>query len=501
MVQQTGDMKFDADKEEVGFFNLNMTPDSEAWTELENYISGIGGFAVNGEHSSMPRRVYEHAKATINAAEEDSTFSKLMDSRILAMMELAESLVISEGDLFQTIVAPMSVGLTDIQIRHTDSGIKKSYEQLFEHLQLQQALEEFWLGIGTYGQIYPLTFWDSRNRLEGFSQLNPKHVVIEPMTVTGTRPVYYAPSDKGVVSALSRDKMFVQSVMPGWNEHGDVGKGFKLKPENVMHIHELKRANEVYCIPPLARAARSISTRIMAEEMVRATLEGLKNQILLYKLENPRPGEAAALNSKLSSYRAVRVGHLVWGANLSIEHITPQSVDRLLAPETWMRLTLDIFRKLGIHLRAVSGEISNVGQARDFEIDVQFFVERLHSTRRKFVFWMQQLANRYALSNKKIKEPPIVTLRPIDLSVQNAIKNKVSPLLERGMISYHTAMEEAGLVPDVEFELRKKEEEEGYSEYMRALPSYSQETVSPSRTVTNSPTPGRPGDSGDDSGQ
>jgi len=489
------------ESEEYGFVEVNTSPESQKWEELERYIAGAGGTIVATQKKDIATQILNHAKNRTKGKKHkidaDISTGKMMDSRILAMMELSEALVISEGDLFQTIITPMSVGLTEIQIRHKDPKVKKQYAELFASLEMHIILEQMWLSIGIYGQAYPLEYWNETTKmLEGISLLNPKHVIIDPVSIAGKRPMYFAPPSEETVAALSIDKMFLNAVsQDDWNERKDTGaKGFPLKPETVTHIHEYKLAHQIYCIPPLVRAARSISTRAMLEEMIRSTIEGVKNQIILYKLENPRPGESAALQGKLSAHRAVRTGYLVWGANLSADQIMPDSVDALLGTESWIRITLDIMRKLGIHLRSISGEVGNVGQAKDFEVDVTFFVEKLKSNRASMTAWMNKLAKRYAKANG-IEEPPIITLRPIDLAVVNQIKSILVPLTGLGLPSYHTALEMAGFEPDVEYSMRERENEEGWPETMRPFPSFAQNVVDPSgktKTVESPQSKGRP---------
>ena len=125
--------------EEVGFIEMETTPESNNWDKLERYIAGVGGTTITAEKRGIAEQLLLQStiRGEVSASSDDTISpSKFIDNRILTMMELAEALVISEGDLFQTIVTPMSVGLTEIQIRHKDSGVKKLYQELFESLEM-----------------------------------------------------------------------------------------------------------------------------------------------------------------------------------------------------------------------------------------------------------------------------------------------------------------------------------------------------------------------------
>jgi hypothetical protein len=385
----------------------------------------------------------------------------------------------------------MSVGLTDIMIQHEDDAVKSEYRDVFEFLNMEEIIRQLWLCVEVYGMAVPLEFWDKKNPL-GITPLNPKNIYIEPYYDVGIRPLFFVPSKKSREN-LIKNQTFLNSVVPDWNEYSISENGFALNPDNSMLIQHMKLPGQIYAIPPLVRAQRSISTRMMLEEMIRATIEGVKNQIIIWTIENPQPRETKALEAKLTANRSARVGHLVWRKGLEAKQLIPGSVDALLANDTWARLTYDVFRKMGASVRTISGEVSGVGQASDFEIDIQLFVERLRIPRRRILYWLNRWSRKYAELNG-IKTAPIITMRDITLEVQMAIRNKLVPLMNFGFPSVDTILETAGFQPEIE---RKKMEEDdkGIRKVIKPYAGFSQTAVSKSgekKTTTSRQSGGRP---------
>lgn len=468
---------------------MDTKPESDSWEVLERFIaSGM----LNEKAVGTPIEVAKAVVLSASKSEPDVP----MDSRTLAMYQLSEYLCLVEGDIWQVMSIPAAIGLTEIIPKHEDEGVQRVYRELFELLEMDEFLRELWMTHNAYGNAYPLEFWDG-NVPVGLSSLNPKHVVVEPIIDAGRRPLYFAPPGNNR-EALKKNQLFMRTVADGFNEQGASSKGYKLKARDCYHIHGDKFAHQLYAIPPLVRAQRSISTRMMLEEMVRATIEGVKNQIILWTLENPGPKELGLLNRKLKENRAARVGHLAWRKGLEANQIIPGSVDELLGNDTWIRLTLDIMRKLGFALRIISGEVASVGQANDFEVDVQLFIDRLRVPRGRMLRWLRRYCNRFAEA-QGIKEPPTLMMKDITLEVQQAIKNRLVPMMNYGLPSVETALELAGLDPKTEIPKLEKEAD-GIRKKIRPYSGFAQDVVNPdgsTKKTTESPqSPGRPSGGG-----
>jgi len=471
------------------------TPTSDAWEDLESYVGKPDLVASSSDE--IPALVMKAARRSAR------WMPDFMDARILAMMQLAEYLCLCEGDLWQICTIPAKIGITKITVRDKDEALAREYSDLFEEMNLEEVLRQAWTCVEVYGNAFILEFWDGRSP-RGVTILNPKHVAVEPIADMTERPIYYAPPLSTRTQLLNSQRFMRVVNASDWNEHesysGVVEKrGFPIPSENIYHIYHDKMAHQVYAIPPLVRAQRIISTRMMLEEMIRSTIEGVKNQIIVWTLPESTSGvnvaaQVARLTSLLNAARPARVGHLVWAHGLEAKAITPASVDRLLANETWVRLTLDIFRKLGFPLRIVSGEVANVGQSNDYNVDVQIYLDRLRTPRNRMLRWVKRFAKRYSLETGR-PLPGYIGLADIDLQVQMAIQNQLKTLMGFGLPSVHTAMEKAGLVPEVELSLMKQEMQDGTRDLIRPYSGFSQIAQSgdnPPRVVESPLSPGRP---------
>ncbi|MFA5937550.1 MAG: hypothetical protein WC822_06770 [Candidatus Paceibacterota bacterium] len=461
---------------------------SREWSRVENFLStGVKASVLdNGEFSAEP---------FISAKRDNLTSIPMVDTRIFSMMELCEYLVRMEGDLWQTIVAPLSVGLTEIRVKHKTKKHQQTIEDMLEKMDMRGFLEMMWLDIEVYGQAFPMEDWVD-GEPKGLTLLNPKSVVIQPIVEFGTRPIFYIPDSKEEATALSKTEMFQRVLAPNWNEKWDKWSQFNgmlIKPDNVYHVHHFKHAHEVYAVPPLIRAVRSISTRMMLEEMRRSVIEGVKNQLFIWLLENPKAGEKALLQNLLKQARASRTGNFVWGSNLKVQQIIPQSIDTLLGIDTWQQLTLDIFRRLGIVLRTISGEAGSGGQTRDFEVDVQLYMRRIEFARKRVLAWVNRYIDRYAAARKIPWDAPDVSFSDMELQTKMAIKNEVVPLMGLGLLDIHSALEKAGNDPDVVIERLRSEKADGTRELVTPYPQFSQTATKPNGDVTKTESPQSPG--------
>lgn len=473
-------MASEMDTSEFGFADRGLSPVSELFANFENRIAS--GHDAAGTTEAALMALADSSAKTIKAAKKVSTqVSSYMDSRVLAMYTLVEYWLMMEGDLWQSIIVPMSIALTETEVRCDDEGEQRSFREFFESVDMHSFLQQMWAGVEAYGNIFPMQFWEEGDKsLTGLSLPNPKYIVIQPNFGMGDRPMFLLPPTVESADKLVNDNVFMRSAGARFNERpqtGDTGgKAIQLNAKNVDHIHHFKFAHELYAVPPLVRAQMAISTNRMLEEMIRATIEGLKNQIILWRLTDPRPTEAARLKTILTNNRAERMMHMVWDARLDAKAILPGSVDALLANESWTRIKLDMFRKLGINVRTLSGEVSNVGQATDYDVDVQLYLARLEAPRRRIKTWLERLCKRWATA-QKFKGTHEVVMAPIEMKVKYIIENVVKPLAQFGMPSGEEILRMSGFAPKATLAQMRREAEDGTRGLFRPYASFAQDTV------------------------
>lgn len=485
---------------EMGTFFVGITPRSDAIGKMERLIAGVQSEFLD-KPDAFEQQLFGALTKTETAIDRDSPDT--MPSDILAMMQLAEGFSLIEGDVYQIMIAPIDLGLTKIDLSCDDEGIEREVIDLFDTLDIQDCAEQNWLYCQTYGQGFPTEDWDGKN-LSAIYYPNPKQIHIGSAFGFGTRDINLQ-TDKKLQQRLKQEEnppMWIRFGGSGWNEFRQSGmETVPLNTEVVSHLHVRKLRHSRYAIPPIARAYRTISTRQVLESMIRATIEGIMNQLWLYRKvqgEKFMRGEVAALKAEIQSTRGDKTGHLVW-PDLEIEQFIPKAIDQLIANEKWQALTYHIFRQMGVNIYIVSGEKTTQGRG-DPQIDIKVYMARLEHDRRNQIKWPQEVANRYMKKQggKSVKDNPIKVWFKMNIfDAEAQIRDRLMPYVSIGLLDIQTALEEAGF--DYDVILGRKKEQEQVKYMFVAPPSFSQLSLPKqgpaTKTESASNFPGRTPDS------
>jgi len=420
-----------------------------------------------------------------------------MPIEILASMKLSEFYMRTEGDLFTTVVVPIQLALRDVQVQSDDKGVERELAEIYEEIELQQKLLWNWLCIEQYGQAFPLEVWDGNN-ISGIVLLDPKYMKVGKQ-ISLTRPLYLtAPEEGWDTEALETQihPMVYHSFGSDWNEQAAQGHDIPLDNDRCFALFDFKLPFQRYAIPPMSRCFRSLSTRQILEEMQRATIEGFRNQLWVFKLIGhdgtaAPPAAIAHLNSLVSGAAGERTGYFVWGGtDLIVEQHAPQSLDVLMGNDMWLALTLHIYRQRGLNLRLVTGE-SPQGQAGDIEWDIQVFMERMKFQRSQILRFEKHLRKSIASVRGKAWQEAKTEVHMVkpDMELQTLVERELRPLGQAGWLSKRTILEKAGYSYDVE--LQRKKDEESEAHLFLPPPTFSQGTSQIPVTTQESPT-GRP---------
>jgi len=467
------------------------TKESDAMSKLETYLAaGQAGLVIDpinidsgasstfGEHLlasankiSRPSEIHNH---TLVASKSGSIGGQqTIDPVILTLMQLSEFYMLSEGDIWQALVlVPLEVGFQDYDFPTGDKGaIREAREFLDEQLDMHTRLEEIWMATNTYGNSYPLEIRSGkRGRLESIVVPNSKHIAIAPQIGVGGRSFFYTPPTESLGAVIEADPSFIYNTGgSAWNEPMVEILGVEINPDHITHFHVPKLPNHIYGIPPIARAIRAVDSRRYLEEMTRATIEGVRNQFWLFKLENPRSGEPQALAAQIAGTRSARTGFLVWSSNLTVEQFIPKSIDDLLANETYRRFTLDVYRRIGISIRMVSGESPDDTSRGDSNVDVDVFLSRTQYARAPYQRYLQRIADEALGGSGKVT----IRMADVEMQVAKRIKEKLVPLLNYGIPSVRTTFTMAGFDADQEME-QHRQDDKFRKEFVRPYSGFGQ---------------------------
>lgn len=435
------------------------------------------------------------ATARSEAERQMSTFSRSVDSRILAAQKLAEDTQ-AEGDVFAAVVSPIELGMDGrVWVTGSDSGAVKEINTFLSVWNVMDTITAAWQDMETYSAFYVIHRW--KNGVPTPVHLSPKRVCVGPDTGFGP----YAFSFLGD-ELQSKIDFGEAATGKGWNEwmQGMVGK--PINPDTFSWVHFLKPKHKMYPYPWLAKAATPAYTRQIIEEMRLALVQGVINQLWVMTIDQPLPGEVSKLKAIISANRAERVGFLLWRSGLEVKSFSPESIENLLLPEAWWTATLDIFRRIGRTIRIISGEpAQRSGQGSgDAEVDVRIAQNKAMAHRsvvaKKIVLdlvrqWGEQGKSE---SVQKLLESGRLEVHttPIQLFLGEDLKNIWGPMWNNGMASVETIHSAIGLDTDVETERLKAEKEAGFDEVYQARQQFAQRVATPGGDVTKSSEPGRP---------
>lgn len=422
-----------------------------------------------------------------------------MPGAILAMMRLAEFYCDTEGDIFQTIETPLDIALKPLEIQSTDKAWQRDLETLYSeaHIDLFQNLYYIWLCSGIYGQAFPLEVFGSDPEDTRIVLIPPKNVEVGRSFSLGGSLSVRSPGRAGWTDQLLETAfppMVYNRYHVDWNEQVAQGTDIVIPQDDCFPVREKSLPFQRYALPPIYRASRAISTRRIFEEMRRATVEGVKNQLWYFRYGDPKgenmplPDEIQFLAEQIEGMYGERTGMLVWEGRLAIEVISPEAPDRLMANETYVGLTMECFRKLGISLKVVSGEQGPIGgssKAGDMELDISVLLERVKFKVQQMYRWESRFRSRLAESMGpqavKANKDTTVHFGKIGLEVERQLRERLLPAYQAGPLSAQTFLQEGGW--DWQVELQRKKEESGLREMLAPPASFAQMVVGPAGEV------------------
>lgn len=412
----------------------------------------------------------------------------IIDANVLAMMHAAEHAMTLAGDVYAAFQAEIAVGMGDIIVTHQDDSVQREYREWMQRLDATYWVHDALLTTSIYGNAFTVALQD--NGVLRIANLNPKRVAVG-RTAVGAAVAWFGDSQE-------EERFFHKAQTPAWNEWQDIvdGGGLPLDPNTVHHTSTVKPNHQRYGLPRVIYAWSDITTRATLDGMVRATIEGVRNQIRLWRIKTPTKNEIAALKAELRANRADRAQDIVWDDRLTVEVIMPGVVDSLLAGDTWMRLTASIFRKLGMNMRLVSQPVTPAPEGRQAAQEAEVLVQMIWLRQRvqlpalalaqRIVRWIAEYGDpalaRFGLPTVRIRESPI--------TVGRRMRDVYVPLLNFGLVSTRTVHEDIGL--DHEAEIQRLQDELALRQrgVIRPYTGFAQEANG--RTVEHRQSPGRP---------
>lgn len=394
------------------------------------------------------------------------THTAWVDSRVFTAMVAAERVLEQNGDLWDGIVASTEYYADGLIITHKDRGIQKAYRDFATRANL-----DFWLADshGTsllMGNAYLVFAGDGPDCM--VYAMNPKVVAVGSQYHLGKRPLAYM---GGNATALYQELFHQGVAIPAHNEwpefdiDNEKSSGVMVDPARVYHRYVFKPSYKRYGLPPAIRAWDQIADRMTVGKMIRATASGMKTQIRVWKIKNPRPDSVSALTSQIESMKASRSYDLITRTEVDVDQIMPKTVSELLADETWMSMTDRCFRAMGLSLILTSGErmsgnSGGGGQSSDSDIQLMVAINRLKAEQQanlRIATWVLSMYAQHGSDARLAKtEAPRVYYRETLLGMDQRVR-AVVPLLNYGAIPIRSVHEYLGMDSEIEMQRLKEE--------------------------------------------
>lgn len=441
-------------------------------------------------------------------------------SDILMSYRLIEYYLRTEGDVNQHVEAPIDmITGSELLVMGRDGGSKRELREIMDEIDLRHVLEQAWYSVAQYGIAYPLEVPNSDGEIAAVLHLPPRFMWVGYQVASTSVPpegTYQVMPFNG--EERWSEEMLKQSFMPMTynafssqaNEQIARGWGVWINPARLYPIRGRSMDWQRYPIPPLSRATRAISMRIVFDEYVRATIEGYKNQLWLWKVnwikdKPPSPKKVAWLKAQVDGLAGKRTGSMVATGDVTVEVISPKPIDNMLAAETRVNFTLEIFRHLGTAVRLVTGNTVAPGRpdGTTLQVDLSVWLRRLESAEaRVMIGWLPGFLARVAESRNDAKLAEMIRSGEIKvefaaslLEKADQIEKELKPLYTMGLLSPQTTLTGAGHNYDVE--IANKQEAQPHRELLSPPATFNQMTVSPDGSPAQQPstTPGRPKES------
>lgn len=469
--------------------------------DIQSFISAGAAFKTTAIKSQA---------ATEYKRQSDAYKGHAIDGTVLAAQRIAEDILDLEGDVACAVTSPIEMSLTsNVWVQGKDKGLVKEVNALLPMWHTKDIIHAAWQDLETYSAFYVSMTWDGEYAMP--IHWSPKRIAVGPFDwdEVGQRSFEYLPTDtrkrKKVPEGDEAQTMidFFEAVTgKEWNDWKWSQGGAQLLQEFLVWDHFMKPKHKKYPYPQLAKAATPTYTRQIIEEMRLALVQGVIAQLWVMTLESPMPKEVARLKEVLAANRAERVGFLIWRKGLEVANFAPQSIQELLMPEMWWGATLDIFRRIGRSVRIISGETAKTGQAGsgDAEVDVRIAQQKAMGHRQVVAEKVVNgLVRQYGVTSgnqalvRAVDRGQVqARMTPIQLFLGEDLSSIWSPMWTLGMASVRTIHAGLGLDTDVETELLKEEEEQGYNETYISRQQFAQRVATPDGDVTRSTEPGRP---------
>jgi len=306
--------------------------------------------------------------------------------------------------------------------------------------------------------------WSKGHLPVSYTILNPLLVNIEgnllfdKVSVKLTPPPELTELLKKPTSELTEEeKALIKALPSDLKAAAQAGGEFQLDSRLVGFVTYRKMPYERYAKPRSLKIFDSIEYKKSLRQADLSTLDGITNYILKITIGNDEypvvtQEELEAVSQLFNT--SGKSFDVVWNHTLQVEKIVSPEIGDILGQEKYTQVNEDIFAGLAISRAFLDGNGDlNVAEA---QLIIKGIQEEIDYARRQITRWIY---NEYQQIAEAMGFERFPRIRWDDGILKDTIMymNIISQLVDRRMISYHTALEEVGF--DYPNELANMEEE------------------------------------------
>lgn len=438
------------------------------------------------------------------------------DSSINQQIQVSRTLYTNEGICGLAVDTLLNFALTDLRAEKTGDKDLDLILHFFNE-RMNEDLDGQLQGVKPFSRRFLLDFLLSGNPFsyESWTEMDGKFIdsalkipmVKLPLLITFLDPIHvsierypfsfhlenlYYQIDDNLAKVLSQDgrkykniadlkKNFSEKTLRSIKSgNKNIGAVIPLDRNLTIHIKRNAMDYTTWGVPYLVRAFPGVALLRKFRRLDEVTTDGLINLVTVFKIGTAeKPATANRLQAFANLLKNPKSNTtLVWGHDVEVDQVGPEG--KVLAiSNKYDEINNEIIKALGFPLSFVDLDAGSRNS-------IIYFENMLEDLRTVAGAYIEKIYRKIAVQNNK-NYAPKVRWSKLRLSDDISIKNQVLSAYDRGILSRHTALKEAGWAYDDEIELKREEQSDNNLFLPPKLPFSGNSGDSGGRPVKNSP--------------
>jgi hypothetical protein len=251
-----------------------------------------------------------------------------------------------------------------------------------------------------------------------------------------------------------RSKFILEGLPPSMEAQLREDRKIELPDKFISHIKRKSRGYDSWGVPYLTKAFQAFAVKKKLQALDEATIDGLINQITIFKVGIP-PGKGVDdykktwSRARMQAFASLLVGAnpsnlLVWTPDIEVETVGPEG--KILSFDgRYAQADRDILKALGIPTVLISGEGASADRSENVWVSVSGLLEKLERARHQLSRWLEETMMSILIENElRINRKPKIRWNRMSLKNEKELRDFVTAFYDRGILPTEIAVKEAG---------------------------------------------------------